>query len=240
MAALKLGLTDVPVMVAQGWSEAQKRAYVIADNQLALNADWDLDKLRVEIADLQALDFDLGLAGFDPDMIADLLTKPKSEGLTDPDEAPEPQAVVIARAGETWKLGAHVLVCGDAGDETTVKALMGGERADLCLTDPPYGLGSAGKASGKNDYRAYEDTLENLKALAARWLPLAREIADAVVFSPGVTRQFIYPEPAWVLCWFYTGGGQLRLRSLGLSSLLAAVPGLWEGPQPCERSWVSP
>jgi len=79
---------------------------------------------------------------------------------------------------------------------------------DSIVTDPPYGLGDK-KASGKNDYATYEDTLENLIALAADWLPIARSVANAVVFSPGVTRQWVYPEPNWVICWFY-GGGQLR------------------------------
>ena len=107
-----------------------------------------------------------------------------------------------------WLLGRHRLVCGSCTVQTDVDAVLQGRKADLCLTDPPYGLGDK-KASGKNDYATYDDTLENLVALAAEWLPIARAVSQAVVFSPGVTRQWVYPEPNWVICWFYVGG-QLR------------------------------
>ena len=89
LAAQKLGLADVPVMTARGWSEAQKRAYVIADNQIALNAAWDTDLLAVEVADLRAADFDLGLTGFGPEDLKRLLASGGTQGLTDPDEIPE-------------------------------------------------------------------------------------------------------------------------------------------------------
>ena len=89
LAAKKLGIAEIPVMVATGWSEAQKRAYVLADNKLALNAGWDEDLLKVELAELSGLDFDLSLTGFGEGEIADLLAE-KTEGLTDPDETPEP------------------------------------------------------------------------------------------------------------------------------------------------------
>src|ERR1700732_4277105 len=108
LAARKLGLVDVPVMVASGWSEAQKRAYVLADNELALNAGWDNDLLKVEIAELQALDFDLDLIGFGADEIA-ALTFDKNAGLTDPDEAPEAPAVPVSELGDIWLLGKHRL-----------------------------------------------------------------------------------------------------------------------------------
>ena len=85
---------------------------------------------------------------------------------------------------------------------------MGGESPAVCITDPPYGLGDK-KESGKNDYHAYVDSRENLEKLARGWLPIARENCRAVVFSPGVTNAWIYPEANWIMCWFY-GGGQLR------------------------------
>lgn len=84
---------------------------------------------------------------------------------------------------------------------------MGGEKAAICLTDPPYGLGD-GKESGKNNYDQHDDTRENLEKLADGWLPIARELSAVVVFSPGVTNAWIYPEANWIMCWFY-GGGQL-------------------------------
>lgn len=85
MAAKKLGLAEVPVMVASGWSEGQKRAYVLADNKLAINAGWDNDMLKVELAELADMDFDLDLTGFGPDELATILAE-KTAGLTDPDD----------------------------------------------------------------------------------------------------------------------------------------------------------
>ena len=95
LAARKLGLTDIPVMVAAGWTEAQKHAYVLADNKLALNAGWDADLLRVELADLQAFDFDLGLTGFSNEELA-ALTVQVVDGLTDPDAAPDVPLVPVS------------------------------------------------------------------------------------------------------------------------------------------------
>lgn len=137
MAARKLGLADVPAMVAEGWSEAQKRAYVLADNQLALNAGWDADLLKLELGELQALDFDLGLIGF-PDLDAMLATK--TEGLTDPDDVPEPPAEPVARPGDVWLLGRHRLVCGDCTDPLVVDKALNGVTPHLMVTDPPYGV----------------------------------------------------------------------------------------------------
>jgi ParB-like chromosome segregation protein Spo0J len=103
LAAHKLAIAEVPVMVAGGWSEAQKRAYVLADNKLALNAGWDNDLLKIELGDLQAFDFDLGLIGFSADEIAGL-TFDRS-GLTDPNEAPEAPAIPVSAPGDVWLLG---------------------------------------------------------------------------------------------------------------------------------------
>ena len=98
LAARKLGLTEMPVMVARGWSEAQKRAYVIADNKLALNAGWDVELLRVELTDLKAMGADLGLVGFDDDELAELFAD-RSVGLTDPDDVPEPLPEPVSSLG---------------------------------------------------------------------------------------------------------------------------------------------
>jgi DNA modification methylase len=207
LAAQKLGLESLPVIEAAHLTEAQRRAYVIADNRLALDAGWDNDLLKIELQDLSAQGFDLTLTGFELGEIGDMLADP-TEGLTDPDDVPDAPADPVTVLGDVWLLGRHRLVCGSCTIQTDVDAALNGRRADLCLTDPPYGLGDK-KASGKNDYATYEDSLENLIALAAEWLPIARANSNAVVFSPGVTRQWVYPEPNWVICWFY-GGGQLR------------------------------
>ena len=148
MAARKLGLTDVPVMVATGWSEAQKKAYVLADNQLALNAGWDIELLKVEVGDLNLEGFDLSLIGFDDKLLADLLADP-NEGLTDPDEVPEPPAEPVTVLGDVWVMGNHRLMCGDSTSIDAFTTLMGGERADMIFTDPPYGMSYGdGRAAG--------------------------------------------------------------------------------------------
>jgi ParB-like nuclease domain len=138
LAAHKLAIAEVPVMVAAGWSEAQKRAYVIADNKLALNAGWDDDLLKIELGDLQAFDFDLGLIGFSADEIAGL-TFDRS-GLTDPDEAPDAPAIPVSELGDVWLLGKHRPVCGDCTDPLVVDKALNGVKPHLMVTDPPYGV----------------------------------------------------------------------------------------------------
>jgi DNA modification methylase len=139
MAARKLGLADVPVMVATGWSEAQKKAYVLADNQLALNAGWDIDLLKVEVGDLDAEGFNLDLIGFDDKLLADLLADP-TDGLTDPDEVPEPPADPVTVLGDVWVMGNHRIICGSSTEADTVAKLLGPVKPHLMVTDPPYGV----------------------------------------------------------------------------------------------------
>jgi DNA modification methylase len=138
LAGRKLGLAEVPVMLAAGWSEAQKRAYVLADNQLALNAGWNPELLRLELGELAGLDFDLGLIGFDEAQLAALTGS--NPGLTDPDEVPEPPAVPVAQRGEVWQLGRHRLACGDATSADDVARVLAGVQPHLMVTDPPYGV----------------------------------------------------------------------------------------------------
>jgi hypothetical protein len=112
---------------------------VLADNELALKAGWDNDLLKVEIAELQGLDFDLDLIGFGADEIA-ALTFDKNAGLTDPDEAPEAPAVPVSELGDIWLLGRHRLVCGDCTDPLVVGKALAGVKPHLMVTDPPYGV----------------------------------------------------------------------------------------------------
>jgi DNA modification methylase len=149
LAGRKLGLAEVPVMLAAGWSEAQKRAYVLADNQLALNAGWDPELLRLELGELQALDFDLGLIGFDEAQLAALTGS--NPGLTDPDEVPEAPAVSVAQRGEVWALGRHRLACGDATAADDVARALAGVQPHLMVTDPPYGVEY--DANWRNEYQ---------------------------------------------------------------------------------------
>jgi DNA modification methylase len=137
LAAHKRGFDKVPTITAKGWSEAQQRAYVIADNRLAENAGWDMPKLKVEMNALAGFDFDLALTGFDMGRVS-FLTKPDAEG--DPEEVPEPPAKPKTKAGDIWQLGEHRLICGDSTDAATVAALLEGSTPHLMVTDPPYGV----------------------------------------------------------------------------------------------------
>ena len=140
LAAQKLGIKEVPCVVVTGWTEAQKKAYIIADNKLALNAGWDEKMLSLEFDELQDLGFDLSLTGFSGDEI--LALKPLEEvvGLTDEDDVPEAPEVPKTVLGDIWLLGDHRLMCGDSTSIDAVEKLMDGKKADMVFTDPPYGV----------------------------------------------------------------------------------------------------
>lgn len=138
LAAEKLGITDVPVMVARGWTMAQKRAYVIADNQITLNAGWDEPLLRAELGDLAKMNFDLSLTGFDDVRLATFIGG--FGGETDPDETPEVEKVAISKVGDLWQLGRHRLLCGNATEAMDIAKLSGTTKSSVMITDPPYGV----------------------------------------------------------------------------------------------------
>ncbi len=140
LAARMLGLAEVPTIELGHLSDAQKRAYVLADNRLALSAGWDDDLLRIELGDLRTEGFDLALTGFGEDEIGALFAEPAA-GLTDPDAVPEVPADPVSRLGDAWVLGRHRLVCGDSTDADTVERALAGVRPHLMVTDPPYGVG---------------------------------------------------------------------------------------------------
>jgi DNA modification methylase len=148
VAAQQLGLAEVPVMVARGWSEAQKQAYVIADNKLALNAGWNEDLLRIELGELRGLGTDLGLTGFGEIELEALFAGANDSG-PDPDEAPEIPVNPVSRPGDLWTCGEHRVLCGDATVFADVEKVLGGELADMCFTDPPYGVNYANSAKDK-------------------------------------------------------------------------------------------
>lgn len=140
MAAKKLKLDEVPTITLKGLTEAQKKAYVIADNKLALNAGWDTEALTAELRRLQELDFNLDLIGFDSDQLAQLLEPEQVEGLTDEDDVPDVPETPVTVEGDIWVLGNHRLMCGDSTSIDAVDKLMDGARADMVFTDPPYGV----------------------------------------------------------------------------------------------------
>jgi DNA modification methylase len=139
-AAIKLGLDKVPVHVAKDLIPEQIKAYRIADNQTASLAEWNYDLLPIELADLQACNFDLGLLGFDQDELARLLDPDLKEGLCDPDEVPAPPDEATTRPGDLWILGNHRLLCGDSSKTEDVDRLLDGTTIHLVNTDPPYNV----------------------------------------------------------------------------------------------------
>jgi DNA modification methylase len=139
-AALKLGLTEVPVHVAVGLSPAQAKAYRLADNQTATMSSWDEDKLPLELMGLQEMGFDLDLTGFSGDELLRLLGSDSNQGLTDPDAVPEPPDEATTRPGDLWVLGKHRLLCGDSGKPEDVDRLLDGAPIHLVNTDPPYNV----------------------------------------------------------------------------------------------------
>lgn len=140
LAARKLGMETVPTIVLAGLSETQRRALVLADNRIAMNAGWDEELLALELSDLQEAGFDLGLTGFGDDELQNLLygSHDEQDGLTEDDAIPEVPATPVTRRGDLWLLGDHRLLCGDSTSPEDVGRLMNGERAALFATDPPY------------------------------------------------------------------------------------------------------
>ena len=145
MAAKKLKLVEVPIVEASHLTEAQKKAYVIADNKLAMNAEWDISILSVELAGLKDFGFDIDLLGFDDDELSKILDIEPVDGLTDEDAVPEAPADPITKLGDVWLLGKHRLMCGDSTSIDAVETLMDGGLADQLITDPPYNAAYVGK-----------------------------------------------------------------------------------------------
>lgn len=161
-AAQKLGLATVPVHVAEGLTEAQKKAYRIADNRLNDLAEWDDELLALELEDLRMADFDLSTdaLGFEAGEIDDLLASlddADGAGQGDADAVPEPRPDAISKPGDVWVLGKHRMMCGDSTDPDAVGMLMEGEMADLCFTSPPYGQ--------QRDYGVANAIIKNWDAL---------------------------------------------------------------------------
>lgn len=164
MAARKLGLEEVPAIVLDHLSKAQQKALVIADNQLALNAGWDVDMLKAEIEDLNLEDFDLSLLGFDDKFLDGLLQPEPTDGLTDEDAVPEVPEEPVSVLGDLWQLGRHRIVCGDATSVSDWDKLEI-EDGIITFSSPPYNLGDSIKLSGnsslKNASSAYSTYRDN-------------------------------------------------------------------------------
>ena len=157
IAAREEGIKEVPCVFADHLTEAQKKAYIIADNRMALDAGWDEELLRIEIEELQGMDFDSLLTGFDEKELSKLFDDGKEAKDDDFDVDAELQKPTFSKVGDVWTLGRHRLVCGDSTKLETYEVLMDGRKANLVVTDPPYNVdykGTAGKI--KNDNMASE------------------------------------------------------------------------------------
>lgn len=182
MAASKLGMQTVPT-ISVGWlSEKQRRAYVIADNQLALNAGWDEEVLAKEVSWLQDQSFDTGLLGFDINFLDELLAEQSgtSTGNTDPDTAPPPPVNPVTQLGDVWVLGNHRLMCGDSTSKDAVLELTLGGGVDMVLTDPPYNVAYEGKT--KDALKIQNDSMADVEF--RKFLTSAFAAADAAM-KPG-------------------------------------------------------
>lgn len=167
LAAQKLGQKEIPTIELSHMTENQKRAYIIADNKLALNAGWDNDMLFTEFTDLKDAGYDLGLTGFSDDEIRALTPEVINEGLVDEDQTPEPPAEPKTKPGDIYQLGKHRLMCGDSTSIEALETLCDGQLVDMWLTDPPYNVAYEGKTKDalkiKNDSMADDDFRQFLR-----------------------------------------------------------------------------
>jgi DNA modification methylase len=187
MAARQIGMTAVPT-INVGWlSEQQRRAYVIADNQLAMNAGWDESVLAQEVAWLQDHQFNTDLLGFNADFLDGLLAEEAATdvGLTDQDDAPSLQAEPVTRLGDVWLLGKHRVMCGDSTSVDAVDKLMDGGRASFCFTSPPYNLGKS--VALRNGARKGSDSAYNDFQDDGQWPELMRGFLNISLMKSDVS-----------------------------------------------------
>jgi DNA modification methylase len=174
LAARKLGMPEVPVIVLDHLTPTQRRALVIADNRLALSAGWDEEMLRVELAALREDEFDLDLVGFTAEELEELLADPEAEaaGHTDEDAVPEAPEAAVTVPGDVWILGSHRLLCGDATVLSDLEKVLAGGLSDMAFSDPPYGVNYG--ATMKDKLRGKQRTIAN-DNLGAAFEPFLRE-----------------------------------------------------------------
>ena len=183
MAAKDLGMESVPCVFVEGLTEAQRKAYILADNRLGELGEWDMELVISELEDLQAMDFDIELTGFElPDETE------QTEAVED--EVPE-EVETRAKLGDLWKLGGHRLICGDSTDITVIDRLMDGVKADMVFTDPPYNVAFNGR-SGKFDVIENDDLSEN-------------DFKDLITASCNIIRT-LNPKEYYIWCnWKFYG-----------------------------------
>ena len=190
------GLKEVPVIFLD-LDPADAKTYMIADNRLTEIVEWDNLKLGELFSELEEMDLDISLTGFNVDEISSY-TRRRPEGQTDPDAIPEIVAS-ITNPGDLWQLGDHRLLCGDATNADDVKRLMDGDKADMVFTDPPYGVGFK--------YNSYNDNIskEEHEIFCKKWVHILQKFSDFIVITPGFDNEYIYyriEESFSSLVWF--------------------------------------
>jgi DNA modification methylase len=239
-AAEKLGLEKVPVHVAKDLSPEQIKAYRITDNQTASLAEWNYDLLPLELADLQAANYDLGLLGFDAEELAKLLDPGVEEGLTDPDEIPAPPDEATTQPGDLWVLGNHRLLCGDSSSPEDLDRLLDGEVIHLINTDPPYNVkveprsnnaiaaGNSSFAAPKTHHQKFDlerhpqKSKPTQKKLRAKDRPLANDFVTDEAFDE------------MLLAWF--GNASRALKPGGSFYIWGGYANLGNYPGPLKAS----
>ena len=220
MAAKKLGMEEVPTIELSHLSEAQRKAYILADNKLALNSGWDNELLAIEFAELGALGFDLELTGFTLDEIDALTPEEIPPGLTDEDSVPELPIEPVTKLGDVWLCGNHRVMCGDSTSIDAVDKLMDGNKADMVFTDPPYGvsivnvngtekvggggvpkfgkLGGVGVVDAKNYAEIIGDnTTDTARDFYSTCVALGFD--NFIIWGGNYFTDFLNPSPCWIV-----------------------------------------
>ena len=232
LAAKAEGITDVPCVFVDYLTPAQKKAYIIADNRMALDAGWDEEMLKVEIETLQAEDFDLGLTGFDEKELAGFFDTDEDAKEDDFDVDGELEKPCITKVGDLWLLGNHRLVCGDSTKPETYELLMDGKKANLTVTDPPYNVnyeGSAGKIKNDNleDEKFYQ-------FLLGAFTCMEKAMAnDASIYVFHADTEGLNFRKAFADAGFYLSGTCIWKKQ---SLVLGRSPYQWQH-EPCLFGW---
>lgn len=232
LAAKEEGIAEVPCVFADHLTEAQKKAYIIADNRMALDAGWDEELLRVEIEALQAETFDLSLTGFDEKELSDLFKDDADVQEDDFDVDAELEKPTVTKSGDVWTLGRHRLVCGDSTKMETFDTLMQGRKANLVVTDPPYNVnyeGTAGKIKNDNlvDEKFYQflfDAFSNIEKVMAD---------DASIYVFHADTEGLNFRKAFSDAGFYLSGCCIWKKP---SLVLGRSPYQWQH-EPCLYGW---
>lgn len=232
LAAKEEGIAEVPCVFADYLTEAQKKAYIIADNRMAMDAGWDEELLRVEIEALQAEAFDLSLTGFDEKELSDLFKDDADVQEDDFDVDAELEKPTFSKSGDVWTLGRHRLVCGDSTKAETFGALMQGRKANLVVTDPPYNVnyeGTAGKIKNDNlaDEKFYQflfDAFSNIEKVMAD---------DASIYVFHADTEGLNFRKAFSDTGFYLSGCCIWKKP---SLVLGRSPYQWQH-EPCLYGW---